>query len=250
MKLFRRHILTIIAMVTYWVLIFTLTHIPMSVPNLIFRLQASDKMLHFTAYMLLVFLIWFAINPNAKVNWKKASVWIILFVVIWYGVIDEWLQGYVGRTPDVRDFLADLSGTVTSLILLSIFSFWTASVVVGAAVIFIFTNFTKVNPGDLVSLPSCVFYLLSYGFLTVLWMRWMHYFASVKIPQPRWFVQALGLPLILLIFTDLFSLIVVGNVGRSSTILSAVGIVSIVLSTYLIVRFRQLSAGKLSSQRT
>ena len=108
MKFFRRHVLTIAALILYWPGIFILTHIPVSVPFLILRLQASDKILHFVAYLFLVFLLWFSINPDVKVNWRKASVWWILFVVVWYGVIDEWLQGYVGRSPDAMDFAADL----------------------------------------------------------------------------------------------------------------------------------------------
>lgn len=115
MVLSRRRKLTIISLLLYWSGVFILTYIP--VPQLVYKAQVSDKSLHFLVYLVLVFLLWFAISPNKKVNWRKAAVWWVLFVVVWYGVVDEWLQSYVGRTCDIMDFFADLAGTLAGLIL-------------------------------------------------------------------------------------------------------------------------------------
>jgi len=124
MALSYRQKVTIILLLLYWPAIFILSHIPLeNVPGWVIRIDVSDKFLHYLGYLVLVFLLWFVISPGRKVNWRRASVWLVLLVVVWYGAIDEWLQGYVGRCPDIMDFLADLSGALTGLILLSIFRF-------------------------------------------------------------------------------------------------------------------------------
>ncbi len=245
--MFKRHILTIIALVLYWPGIFILMHIPMPVP--LFEVHVSDKTLHFLAYFVLVFLLWFAINPNAKVSWRKPAMWWILFVVVWYGVFDEWLQGYVGRDPDIMDFLADLGGSVAALILLSILNFWTAALIVTGGTIFIFTNFVRANPAEWVALPGPVFYFLSYIFFSVLWMRWMYHFVPVKIPQPKWLIGALGVPLLFLSLTNLFSLIVAGNGNILSMIFSAGGITAAVFAAYLKACYRRRFNGGMSRGR-
>ena len=118
MALSRRQKLVLAALLMYWPAIFIETHIP-QIPRWVSQVVASDKVMHFVAYFFLSFLLWFAANPNKKVHWRKPSVWLILFVVVWYGVIDEWLQMYVGRNTDVRDFFADLAGAITGLMILS-----------------------------------------------------------------------------------------------------------------------------------
>ena len=238
MKLFRRHILTIIALLLYWPGIFILTHIPIpAVP--LFKVRVSDKTLHFFAYFVLVFLLWCARNPNTKVNWRKPAVWWILFIVAWYGVMDEWLQGYVGRSPDVVDFIADLCGAIAALILLSILNFWTAALIVTGGAIFIFTNIVRANPGDFLALPGAIFYLISYIVFTILWIRWMYHFVPVRVSEPKRLIGALSLPMGFLILTDLFSLVATESFSVISTTLSVVGIVSAVFAVYLIPRLRR-----------
>jgi VanZ family protein len=236
-KLFKRHILTIITLVLYWPGIFILTHIPVPASPL-FEIRVSDKTLHFLAYFVLVFLLWFAINPNAKVRWRKPVAWWILFIVIWYGVFDEWLQGYVGRDPAVTDFFADLTGSVAALILLSILNFWTVALIITGGTIFLFTNFVRANPAEWIALPGSIFYLLSYAFFSVLWMRWMYHFVPVRIPESKWLIGALSMPLLFLTLTNLFSLIVVGNGNILSMVFSAAGVITTVSITYLTACYR------------
>ncbi len=246
--MFKRHILTIIGLVLYWPGIFILTHIPMPVPPFL-EIHVSDKTLHFLAYFILIFLLWFAMNPNTKINWRKPAVWWILFVVAWYGVFDEWLQGYVGRDPDVMDFLADLGGSVAALIVLSIMNFWTASLIVTGGTIFVFTNFVRANPAEWVALPGSIFYLLGYVFFSVLWMRWMYHFVPVRVPESKWLIGALGMPLLFLTLTNLFSLIVVGNGNILSMVLSVAGIMVAVFTVYLTACYRQRLDGRMSTGR-
>ena len=194
MALSRRQKLVLAALLLYWPGIFILTHIP-QVPRWVGRIAVSDKVMHFIAYLFLSFLLWFAVNPDKKVHWRRSAVWWVLFAVVWYGVIDEWLQMYVGRSADVRDFLADLAGAVTGLAILTFVNFWPASLVITGSGIFAVTNFTRAHPlvgGPRVDLLFCA---CAYVFLTLLWLRFIHHFLPVKPPQGRWLLGAAALPI-------------------------------------------------------
>ncbi|NQV36088.1 MAG: VanZ family protein [Phycisphaeraceae bacterium] len=145
--------LTLISVIIYWPAIFFLTHTPL--PKVVHQANLSDKHLHFMVYFILVFLLWGAIKPYSKVTWSKPTVWIILAVTVWYGVMDEWLQGFVhGRTADVHDFWADLAGTLTSLAILSILSFWPALITMSAMAVFVCVNSAKADITQLLPFTS------------------------------------------------------------------------------------------------
>jgi hypothetical protein len=199
----------------------------------------SDKGLHFLAYLVLVFLLWFAISPNKKVNWRKAAVWWVLFVVVWYGVVDEWLQSYVGRTCDIMDFFADLTGTLAGLILFSFFTFWPVLLVVMGTTIFTLTNFIRANLADLVPITNAMFHLFAYGFFTMLWLQYIHLFLPMKAPKPKWMIAALALPIGFLLTVKLFSVIFGKDFVVQDAIISTVGIMTVVATTYLIALFRR-----------
>ena len=121
MRVFRRK-LAILALALYWPTIFVLAHIP--VPGIVLQVKISDKVLHFLGYFVLVFLVWGVVKPDEKANWRKAAVWAILAGVTCYGMVDEWLQTFVaGRTADIKDWAADLTGAVASLLMLSLLLF-------------------------------------------------------------------------------------------------------------------------------
>jgi hypothetical protein len=237
MALSRRPKLTIISLLLYWPGVFILAHIP--IPQLVYKAQVSDKSLHFLAYLVLVFLLWFAISPNKKVNWRKAAVWWVLFVVVWYGVVDEWLQSYVGRTCDIMDFFADLAGTLAGLILFSFFTFWPVLLVVMGTTIFTLTNFTRANLADLVPITNAMFHLFAYGFFTMLWLQYIHLFLPMKAPKPKWMIAALALPIGFLLTVKLFSVIFGKDFVVQDVIISTVGIITVVATIYLIALFRR-----------
>jgi VanZ family protein len=237
MVLSRRRKLTIISLLLYWPGVFILAHIP--IPQLVYKAQVSDKSLHFLAYLVLVFLLWFAISPNKKVNWRKAAVWWVLFVVVWYGVVDEWLQSYVGRTCDIMDFFADLAGTLAGLILFSFFTFWPVLLVVMGTTIFTLTNFTRANLADLVPITNAMFHLFAYGFFTMLWLQYIHLFLPMKAPKPKWMIAALALPIGFLLTVKLFSVIFGKDFVVQDVIISIAGIITVVATIYLIALFRR-----------
>jgi len=236
MTLSRQQKLIIILLLFYWPAIFILTHIP--IPQVVYKAHVSDKTIHFLAYFILIFLLWFAINPGRKVNWRKAAAWCILFVVVWYGVADEVLQGYVGRSCDVRDFIADLTGTLAGLILFSLLTFWPASLVVTGTTIFLLENLAKANLSDLVPIINTLFHLFAYSFFAILWGHYIHLYLAIKPPKYAWLALALAVPITFLFLVKLFSVISGSYFDTYNVIIAAAGIVIVVLAYYIIVLLR------------
>lgn len=237
MALWRRQKLTIVSLIVYLPTFFVLAHIP--VPQLVRQAHVSDKSLHFVAYLILVFLLWFALHPDRQVNWRKAAVWWVFLAIASYGAADELLQGCVtGRSCDAMDYVANLTGTVTGLVLFSFFSFWSALLIVAGIIIFTLTNITRANVAELLPIASAIFYLSAYGFFTALWIRYIHLFLTMKVPEHKWLLTALALPMALLITVKLFSILLVRNFAIQNVIISAAGTVAVVMVTYLVALLR------------
>jgi VanZ family protein len=240
MVLSRRHKVGIVSLLIYWPTIFVLTHIP--IPPLVRMAGVSDKALHFIAYMVLAVLVWFSVHPYQKVNWRSAAVWWILFVMVLYGVIDEWLQGYMGRGADVKDFLANLSGTLTGLIILSLISFWYALFAVTGICIFSLTNLTRVNPADLVPVMNALFNLFGYGFFTMLWIQCMRHCLLIKPAQAKWLIVSLAVPIGFLATVELFSAVAGNGFRWQDVVVGTVGIAGVVGTIFLMTLLRRSSS--------
>lgn len=100
--------------IAYWGAAFLLTHAPLGglrgpgVPG-------ADKIIHFCLYFGLAWLGVRATRPAQDgLRFRSAIGWALVFLV--YGALDEWLQGFVGRTPSVYDWLADVAGIVVATI--------------------------------------------------------------------------------------------------------------------------------------
>jgi hypothetical protein len=200
----------------------------------------SDKSLHFMAYLVLIFLIWCAISPDKKVNWRKPAVWWVLLVTFCYGIVDELLQGVVvGRSCDIMDFFADLWGVLTGLILLTFLTFWPAFLVVAGIVIFALTNVARISLSDLLPpAANLAFFLFAYGFFTMLWIQNISLFLPTKAPKLKWLIVASALPTGFLVVVKVIS-VVSGKVFRlQDVIVAAAGIAAVVITTYLIEIFR------------
>ena len=238
MALFRRQKLIIISLLFYWPTLFVLAHIP--VPPVVRKAGMSDKCLHFMAYLVLVFLLWCAISPDRKVNWRKPAAWWVLLVTACYGVIDELLQSVVvGRSCDVMDFFADLGGVTTGLILLTFFTFWPAFLVVTGIMIYALTNLTRTSLADLLPpAANMAFYLFAYGFFAMLWIQNISLFLSSKAPKLKWLIVASILPIGYLVAVKLFSVISGRDFRLQDVIVAAVGIAAVVVTTYLFNLFR------------
>lgn len=196
MIFFRRHKYILWSLGIYWPVLFVLTHIP--VPTIAGQSGMSDKMMHLLAYLVLVFFVWLAISPYEKVRWNRAKVWIVLAIIVWYGVMDEWLQGKVGRQMELLDFLYNLAGAILGLVILSILSFWTASLSISAIYIFVITNCS-----DLLNLYprlhlNTAFHLTAYAAMTLIWIQHLDRNGQFRKSHPTWPLIAISLPLGLL----------------------------------------------------
>jgi len=215
----------------YWPALFVLAHIP--IPRVVQEADVSDKSLHFLAYLILTFLLWFAVSRNQKVNWRRASPWLVLSVIVVYGILDEWLQNYVaGRSCDVRDFFSDLAGALASLVLSSFLTFWPAGLIIVATFIFGITNVTRANLSDLLPVTNAMFHFFAYAILTVLWIQCMHRFLAVKTHKTKWFILALAGPAGFLIIVKLFSVTAGKDVALSDIIISFGAIAAVITLFY------------------
>ncbi len=250
MNLSRQQKLIILSLIIYWPTLFILAHIP--IPQVVREADVSDKVIHFLAYLILTFLLWSAINADKKVNWRKAAAWWILLVVVLYGILDEVLQRFVaGRCCDTKDFISDLTATLTGLIILSIFTFWPAFLVVTGITIFGLTNVSRVNIADLNPVINTVFHLFAYAFFTLLWIQNIHQkletgnwkLEILKPPKPEWLIIALTPPIAFLLAVKLGSLILGRSFSIKELIVSVTGI-AVVVGTISVARLSKYQISK------
>ena len=234
MALLRRHKYVITLLLIYWPAIFIATHIP--VPLLARKSGMSDKTMHFLAYLVLVFFWWFTISPYSKVNWRKVKVWLTLVVMVWYGAFDEWLQGRVGRSADVMDFFADLSGTLAGLVILTIFNFWLGSLTVTVIFIFTISNLSKIDLIWELPFVNTGFHFLGYIILTLIWIQNMHRHiisTTQKRRHVKWLLTASVFPVALLVIVKLCSVGFGKQVWFMDCLTAFTGIIAAVLTSYL-----------------
>ena len=107
--------LAIVALVFYWLLMFTGTHLAASTLEVADSLapKVSDKVKHFAAFFLLGTLLCYVTNSD---RWLRRFFSIGLVGMLYAG-IDEYTQRFVpGRYPDFYDFVADSLGLWTAII--------------------------------------------------------------------------------------------------------------------------------------
>lgn len=246
MKIDRMHKYILTALIVYWPTMFFLTHT--RVPKFVGQMGVSDDIMHFVAYMLLVLLAWLAIGFKEKVDWKQRKVWYLLAVVACYGVMDEWLQGFVNRQPQVSDFFADMCGAVTGLIILTIFTYWIAAMVTISVIIFCATilSHTPLICGSYII--NSAFYLLSYAFFTLLWIKYVSRFTSLQEDRQLWYTSTLAVPLGLLTVINGFSTLFSNSVILNECMTSLCGIIAAALVSDMVMTFKKKSFEKTANQ--
>jgi VanZ family protein len=225
----------------YWPVLFIFAHIP--VPRAVQEAEVSDKSLHFMAYLILVFLLWFTVSDGKKINWRKASPWWVFLIMVAYGIIDEWLQSYaVGRTCDAWDLLADLTSTITGLVLFSVLSFWPAGLVVTAIIIFGVANISRASLNDMLPAVSATFHLFAYAVFTAFWTQCLRLFVPTNCfrqNRAKWLAAALAAPLGLVLTVKLFSAILGKEFISRDMVISIGAIVAVVVTIHLAGLFRE-----------
>jgi|GEM_PF-409051 len=106
----------------YWASIATATHVPMHQSRMPkWRFLPIDKVFHFCAYLGLAFLLSTmiaAIWSKHERGWNGLKRYsLVLIPAAIYGVLDELTQPAVGRTADPWDWIADMLGATTGLLL-------------------------------------------------------------------------------------------------------------------------------------
>ena len=232
MALSHRQKLALIPLLIYWPTLFILTHMP--VPLLVRQAHVSDKGLHFLAFLILVFLLWSVVGSGSKINWPKAAVWWVLLVTVVYGVVDEWLQSFItGRSPSIYDFLANLSGVATALVLFTFFRFRQVSLIVLASLILTATTVTKINLAQLIPITYTIFHLFAYACFALLWGRFLKYKRSLStVPNLKWLSIVLVLPLALLAAAKLLSILLEKSIRPIDITAAIVGVVIAVAVSY------------------
>ena len=100
----------VIALVAYWLLLFTGTHLP-KLPEMVPLI--NDKILHFTAFFGLTILLSLVGSGN-QLRRRFSKVAIIAFA---YGIFDELTQSLVpGRFTELADLAADSLGIAAAIL--------------------------------------------------------------------------------------------------------------------------------------
>jgi hypothetical protein len=160
-------IVYITGVVLYWPTIFILTHLT-HVPAWIARAQMSDKAMHYIGYFTLMYLLWFAFFPTRKFSPAQKAGWLAIAILAVYGAVDEWLQAFVHRTPDIHDWLADMAGVFTAAIILAFAPFRAATLMVTAIITFVLTVLAKTDVLAFVPALDSAFYFAAYAFIAFL----------------------------------------------------------------------------------
>jgi len=96
--------------VAWWFLAFTLTHLPpgkLGMP----LFSGADKVVHFGLFLVLSLLGGGARRSARGRLSVGTALWLGLLLTS-YAALDEGTQRYVGRTPSVYDWFADVAGIV------------------------------------------------------------------------------------------------------------------------------------------
>ena len=105
-----------IALPAYWGALAFATHYPrVRIPG---EIPDSDKLVHFAAFGLLALLFWLFRTGVRPLTAR--DVWIAAAVLIAYATLDEYTQQFVGRYTDVADWIANLTGIITVLVVLEV----------------------------------------------------------------------------------------------------------------------------------
>ncbi len=93
----------------YWLVLLTLTHLP---PRFIGHPPVTDKTLHVLAYTTLAGLLYVALWAT----WPRRPIvrWVLGCICV-LGALDEWTQPMFGRSCELLDWVADVSGAIVAV---------------------------------------------------------------------------------------------------------------------------------------
>jgi VanZ family protein len=97
-----------------WIVVITILSLVSFEKNTITAIQNSDKVVHFTFYFILTFLLLRIVNGNMRFKYL-----IVIALSFFYGIIIELIQKYftLTRNGDFYDAIANLSGIIFAVLL-------------------------------------------------------------------------------------------------------------------------------------
>ena len=227
--------ISVIALVLYWPMLLVFAHIP--VPESVRSAHVSDKSLHFLAYLVLTFLLWFSIKPQEKVKWRKITVWLLLFGLTAYGAIDEVVQSFVGRSCDAMDIAANFSGTFFGLLVLTFLTFLPAALLISGIVIFAVANIARTNLALIFPVAYVVFHFFAYAVFTVFWLLNMNLLFRKKQAKFQWLILAAGIPICFLLIVRISSFFLGREIDAEDIIVPVAAVITVVIAGYLRISF-------------
>lgn len=226
----RHRIMPIVATV-YWLTLAVVTHIP--IPDWVRKTGFSDKTMHYLAYFILTCLLWSAISPYKKADWRRLRVWRVILTVVIYGALDETLQGYLGRSADVQDFFADVLGALAGFAVLSFFSFPHTILLLAITSMFILPSIAKSGLVTAAGLCDKGINFVAYTLLTIGWVHYKRTILKLDVGKIYSAVTSLLLPVTVLICVKLFCIFKGRNFEASSMVFAAAGILTATFLTFL-----------------
>ena len=114
---------------------------------------------------------------------------------------------------------------------------------VTAVTIFLLTNLASANVAEMLPVTSAVYYLLAYGFFTMLWIQQMRLYSSLKVPQLKWFIGALVIPSVYLLIVKLASVMLEKSFTWRGVAFSAAGVAAVVVAFLAAGLLRRMGQG-------
>lgn len=111
----------------YWFAIFTLTHVPRLPPPP--DVPQADKWAHLLAYAVLAILYFTARATAGPLGLRQVATGVVIFAL--YGAADELLQILVGRSCELLDWVADVTGALIGTALWMLIARWRRARVAG-----------------------------------------------------------------------------------------------------------------------
>lgn len=234
----KRRVLVVSVLASYWAALFVVSHIP--IPRIVYRARVSDKVLHFVAYMLLAFLCWWAVGKAKRIDWRRLVVWVMLVVLVCYGIADELLQKFVGRSYETADMAADFAGIATAAVVMTVLTFRWSLLTITAATIFLLANVAKANLYNLMPFTNISFHVIAYGFFALVWTQNISRIKALRDSRLKWVITALSVPIVFVLVVKTVSAMT-GRAGWQADMLLAFASVAAVVLFYFL-RFYVKSA--------
>jgi VanZ family protein len=228
-----RQKITIMAFVVYAILLLIFLHMP--IPKLVYQANVSDKWLHFLAYMNLFFLLWFSINPDSKINWRKWSTWMIIAGVLIFAWIDELTQPYTGRSYDIQDLIADAEGILGGLVIFTFLSFWPSLLTVWAITILGVAILIKADLSKIAPNLDAVYHIIAYAGFTLIWAKLSNIYLSARTMATR-FSFIICVPLSLMFFVKALSMLLGRYFAVTEILLSGCTVLAAATAACLFVK--------------